>query len=259
MAKSKQTDTRSSKQNNDESPVIENPRLAKMGEGSDRPRLIGGKILQMPVHPVLSRGGKKMMNPIMMNTEREADKFERTDIDYPEQEERKEMTRKRTSKQRNEGYLRIRLRVKDRKMSLVEVHKVDGPLITENEIQDNLVYEASISSKRIAIGSIIDVGVNRSYPNPGVPGQEGHFFIEVPSYEFDARLPIEDLSLSLLPKVEIAVYRVKGQVNKSIGEKSVAVEFIDELREVARLKGIAIKRLSQKSQTEIRNLLRKKF
>ena len=91
MAKSKQTDTRVSKQNNDESPVIENPRLAKMGEGSDRPRLIGGKILQMPVHPVLSRGGKKMMNPIMINNRKRADKFERTDIDYPEQEERKEI------------------------------------------------------------------------------------------------------------------------------------------------------------------------
>ena len=180
-----------------------------------------------------------------------------TDIEYGKQEELKESASKKSSKQEGEAYLRLHLRVEDGQMSLVEARKVDGPLLIENDIDSNLVYEADLPSKRIALGSIIDVGVNRSYPNPeGVPGQQGHFFIELPSFEFDARIPAKELSSRDLPKVEIAVYRVKGPVKKSVGEKSLALEFGNELREVARLKGISLKALPQKSQAEIRKIIK---
>ena len=142
-------------------------------------------------------------------------------------------------------------------MSLIQAHKVDGPLIIEDRIDGNLAYEVILSSKRIALGSIMDVGVLRSFPNPyGVPGQEGHFFVELPSYEFDVRIPAKDLSISLLPNVEIRLYEVKTPISKIIDEKSLGDQFRNELNEVSRLKGINIKTLSQRSQTEIYNLFR---
>jgi hypothetical protein len=175
--------------------------------------------------------------------------------DFPPQQKYNE--KGDSSGQKGKAYLRLHLRVEDKKMSLIEAQKVDGPLIIEDRIDSNLVYEAVVSSKRIALGNITDVGVNRSFPNPnGVPGQEGHFFVELPSYEFDARLRAEDLSPSLLPEVEITVYNVREQITNIIGKESLAQELRNEVHELARLKGIKIESLSQRSQTEIHNLFR---
>jgi hypothetical protein len=257
MSKSNQKESRPSRQSSEESPIIEDPRLPKMDEHSNRPKRIRGKIMRMPLNPSPSKGGKKLMDAVPVDIEGQEGTFESTEIEYGKQEERKVGTKKESSRQEGEGYLRLHLRVQDGQMSLLEVRKVDGPLLMENEIDSKLVYEAALPSKRIALGSIIDVGVNRSYPNPeGVPGQEGHFFIDLPSFEFDARIPAKGLSSRDLPKVEIAVYRVKGPVRKTAGEKSLAVDLGNELREVARLKGISLKSLPQKSQTEIRKILK---
>jgi hypothetical protein len=156
-----------------------------------------------------------------------------------------------------EAYLRLRLHVENSELSVVEARKVDGPLIMPDTIDGNLAYEVTVGSNRIAAGSIADVGVNRSFPNPqGVPGQEGHFFVELPSYEFNVRIPRENLSPSTLPKAEVAIYRVKSPVKQSIGDKPLRSQFSNELREVARLKGIPVKKLSKPSQSEINRLFR---
>jgi hypothetical protein len=160
-------------------------------------------------------------------------------------------------KQKNtEAYLRLRLRVENSEISIVEAHKVDGPLIMPDTIDGNLAYEVTVGSNRIAVGSIADVGVNRSFPNPQVPGQEGHFFVELPSYEFNVRIPREALSPSTLPKAEIALYRVKAPISQAIGDKPLPSQFSNELREVARLKGIPVKKLPTPSQSEINELFR---
>jgi len=260
MNKSEQTKQRPLKQSSDEYPVIENPTLEKMDKDLDLPPTrIGGKILKMPIDPQPPRGqGKKVMDPFPDRTQEKIDTTNETDIEYPPQKELRKVQKKvqkKTPRQKDEGYLRLRLLVQNGVMSVVEAHKVDGPLIMEDRIDSTLVYEAVVSSKRIATEAITDVGYNRSYPNPeGVPGQEGHLFVETPSYELYARLPVRDLSSSLLPKLEIALYRVKSPIENTMGEKSLAAKFGNELREVARLKGISIKELPQASQKEIRNV-----
>jgi hypothetical protein len=81
------------------------------------------------------------------------------------------------------------------------------------------------------------------------------FHTEIPS---SPSFPVQKVLISfnhpLLPKVEIAVYKVKSPIG--IGEKSLAADFGNEPREVARLKRINIKTLPQRSQKEIRNVLR---
>ena len=253
------------KENSDAPPIIEYTRFAKMGEGLDLSTSIEGKIIRMPIddlHPSPVRANKKLMDPFPENIKKEkqeegANTGEGTDSnDYSQQEKYKEIGKK-SSRQKDEAYLRLTLHVEDGKMSLIQAHKVDGPLIIEDRIDGNLAYEVILSSKRIALGSIMDVGVLRSFPNPyGVPGQEGHFFVELPSYEFDVRIPAKDLSISLLPNEEIRLYEVKTPISKIIDEKSLGDQFRNELNEVSRLKGINIQTLSQRSQTEIYNLFR---
>ncbi|MGI0033875.1 MAG: hypothetical protein ACRD97_11475 [Nitrososphaeraceae archaeon] len=145
--------------------------------------------------------------------------------------------------------------VQNRDISVTEVHKVHGPLIIEEQIDGSLVYEMLISSKRVAIGSLTDVGFNRSFPNPeDVAIQEGHYFVQLPTFEFYARVPIKDLSSSQLSKIEIVVYRVKSPIAKPVGDKSLSLEFGNELREISRLKGINIRTLSKQSRADIRNI-----
>jgi hypothetical protein len=158
-------------------------------------------------------------------------------------------------KQKPEAYLRLRLRVENSKISIVEARKVEGPLTMPDKLDGDLAYEVTVGSNRIAAGSIADVGVNRSFPNPqAAPGQEGHFFVELPSYEFNVRIPRESLSPSTLPKAEIAIYRVKTPVSQSIGDKPLRSQFAGELREVARLKGITVNKLPESIQSEINRL-----
>ena len=58
-------------------PVIEDPRLPKMDENSNRPRRIRGKIVRMPPNPSPSRGGKKLMDPVSLNKEENQVTFEK--------------------------------------------------------------------------------------------------------------------------------------------------------------------------------------
>jgi hypothetical protein len=254
-----------SKQNSDASPVIEDPGLPKMGEALDHIMPIEVKIVSMPTDdsniPPMG-GSKKLMEPFSKNMEdaQEIDKGgrERTDVDQSQQEKYKEIEKK-PPKQKDEAYLRLTLRVQDGNMSLIQSHKVEGPLIIEDRIYGNLAYEVILSSKRIALGSIVDVGVNRSFPNPygERSDQEGHYFVELPSYEFDVRIPAKDLSISILPHIEIILYEVKSPIDTIISEKSLAYQFRSQLHEVSRLKGIDIQALPQQSQTEIYSLFRK--
>lgn len=256
MVKSERLENRHLRQNSDEPPVIENPTLEKMDEALERPKRVKAKKHKMAIDPPARIRGKNLMKPIPTNIQKDADTHQGPDFQYPPQEEFRKGSEK-PSRQKIEGYLRLRLLVQDGNISLTEVHKVNGPLVIEDKIDSSLVYEVLVSSKRVAIGSITDVGFNRSFPNPkDVAGQEGHLFVEVPSYEFYARLPAKHLSFSALPKVEIAVYRMKSPIEKAIGEKSLALDFGNELREVARLKGINIKTLSKRSQSKIHKLLR---
>ena len=243
-------------------PVVENSNLPRMTEAAVQPRRIGGKILRMKEDPFPeSKGrGKNRMSPVKIDAEALEITSER---EYPEQKEKrhKQENKKKTgssslSKQKSEAYLRLHLRVENGKMSIVDAHTVEGPLVMQSEIEGNLAYEATLGSKQIAVGSVADVGVNRSFPNPqGIPGQQGHYFIELPSYQFNIRLPRNDLSPSTLPKVGISLYRVKSTIGKRIEEeRPLLAQFKNELREVARLEGIPVKKLSKPIQTEINKL-----
>ena len=67
----------------------------------------------------------------------------------------------------------------------------------------------------------------------------------MPSYDVDVRIPRAGLSLSVLIKLQISLYRVKEEVKSPISEKLLCDQFNKELRQVAFLDGININKLSR--------------
>jgi hypothetical protein len=66
------------------------------------------------------------------------------------------------------------------------------------------------------------------------------------------------LSLSVLKKLQVSLYRVKEEVKSPIGEKLLRDQFNKELRQVAFLDGININKLSRPLQVKINRFLDKR-
>ncbi|MCB0168088.1 MAG: hypothetical protein KDI79_27925 [Anaerolineae bacterium] len=252
-------------QDSEDAPVfIDNPKRPAMDERSIRPKRIKGATLRMPdsdepeVTMMSAAGqGLNLMPPVpddidLSDQEEEGASLMETFQGMGDQEgPGPEVT------EGDEGYVRLRLRVEGDTISVAGVTAVDGPLVIPENIHSGLVYEATYNQKRIGLGTIPDPGEFRSFPHPTpVPGQEGHHITELPSYEFAVRVPKTDFSRQKLSKINVAVYRIKGDPpSKSVGPEQLSSQFSQELREVVQLKGIRIDDLDADVQEELRQVL----
>jgi hypothetical protein len=231
-------------------PVVGSPRLAKMTEEAPRPTPVGGKTLLMPAAPKPDTARTGRMAP-----------FKAVGIAAirqpkvrPEMEARKLVTEQVP---KNDGYVRLQLRVSGEKVSVVGARAVEGPLVQESKLDGDLVYEAVLDGRRVSVGSIPDAGVKRSFPAPDGRGEmQGHFVTELESFDVAVRLPASDVSLSALPKLDIALYRLKEELpRQSLDERPLAEQFGRELREVGRIKGIRPDRLDESFRLELKKAL----
>lgn len=157
------------------------------------------------------------------------------------------------------SYLRMRVRVDNGEMSVVDVREVEGPLSMRNTLPSGFAYEVTQGAKRVAVGSVPDLGEWRSYPSPsGPPEVRGHHVTTQTDAEFSVRVPREELSVSALPQTQITLYQVKDTSQEKTIPHGVALAdtFTNEIREVARLKGIKIDSLSKDSQKNILRALK---
>jgi hypothetical protein len=148
-----------------------------------------------------------------------------------------------------ESYLRLLLHVEDGELSVRGVSEVPGPLGDPEPLHGDLVYEVTVGSKQIAAGAVPDPGVRRSFPplpDSGAPGVEGHHVVEVPSYDFTARVPAAEVSSANLPDVQVAIYRLEGgQVVQPRQNRPLPEQVGHLVQEVARLRGIHLEELPQ--------------
>jgi hypothetical protein len=146
-----------------------------------------------------------------------------------------------------EGYVRFRVRVEDGEMTVVDSHLVESTLVQQSAVHGNFVYEITEGEKRLHLDSIPDLGVFRSFANPdGPPEQRRHHIYELSTYEFDVRVPVKELASAALPRVAIALYRVKdARPPMTAGVMPLSAQYQRELREVARLEGIPIQVLPE--------------
>ena len=255
--------------------VIEDPNLPRMGEKPARAgRAKGGKVMDVNAKP--ARGGKDHMGAGRKAPATTAKSRSKKPGDaFPDQVAGKGQAAKSSARKpgapgtargrastggrASESYLRMRMRVENGEMSVVDVREVEGPLSMPDNLPSGFVYEVTLGPKRVAVGSVPDLGEWRSFPSPSGPAElRVHHITSLPDAEFTMRIPREEVSLSALPKTEVALYQVKEPAGDRPIPRglSLEAEFTNEIREIARLKGIMVNVLPKEAQKEIRRALK---
>ena len=139
-----------------------------------------------------------------------------------------------------ERYVRFRVHVEDGEASIIDSHLVASPLVTPATIHGEYAYEVTDGTRLLHAESIPDLGQFRSFPDPeGSREQRGHHITDLWSYDFDARVPAEELVRDALPNIDIVLHRVKEQTTmRLVPNQPLGAQFERELREVTRVQGI---------------------
>jgi hypothetical protein len=237
-------------------PIVEDPKLGRMGEGEVQPTRIGGRMTLMPEEPKPDEGTRNRMAPFRHVKSPSETRMPKSG--YPEQQPPKPPRRTkpagRGSKQGKEGYVRLRVLVQNSEMSVAGAKFVEGPLAPMETLHPGLAYEVTLGARCVAADGIVDAGQWRSFPDPlGRPGLEGHHITEVPSYEIAVRVPAQELSMSALPKTRITLYRWRGTGPAApVAGRSLKSQLKGRVETVATLRGIRMSRLSKQAQAEVR-------
>lgn len=144
-----------------------------------------------------------------------------------------------------EQYVRLRVRVEDSELSIVGSHLVDGPLAQTAAFQGGYAYEVTEGNHLLHAGSIPDLGVVRSFADPGgTLEQQRHHTYELSTYDFHARVPAQALRRAALPKIAVVLYRVteraaaRAMPPQALSAAPLGVQRARELREMGRVVGI---------------------
>jgi len=152
--------------------------------------------------------------------------------------------RQRRTRSRSEGsgrYVRFRMRVEDGKMSIVDSHLVDSELMMPPTLYGEYAYEVTDGATLLHADSIPDLGVVRSFADPnGTREQLRHHTYRESTYEFDVRVPADQLVGAALSKIAVVLYRVKEQApTRALTTRvPLGTQFERELREVTRVSRI---------------------
>ena len=166
------------------------------------------------------------------------------DARQPPSGEPPDQQRPRQAERTGEQYLRLRVRVDNEQLSIVDSQLVDGPLTQTTAFQGRFAYEVTYGGRLLHAGSIPDLGTVRSFAHPnGTLEQRGHHTYELSSYEFDARVSAAQLQGTELSKISIALYRVKQPARPDapramLSSELLAVQREQHLREIGRVVGV---------------------
>jgi len=144
-----------------------------------------------------------------------------------------------------ERYVRLRVRVDDGDLSIVDSHVVEGPLAQATTFEGGYAYEVTDGDRLLHAGSIPDLGVGRSFAHPnGTLEQRRHHTLTLSTYEFNARVPAEALKRASLPKTAVVLYRVKERpptrtaLARPLSAAPLGEQRAREMREVGRVVGL---------------------
>jgi hypothetical protein len=235
-------------------PVVEDPKLPRMGEGDPAP--LRGRVALMPDEPKKDTGTQKRMAPFKRRAGSAEARMPKDG--YADQEPPKPPRRPNSgAPKKKEGYVRLRVLVHDGELSVVGAKFVEGPLAQTETVHPGRAYEVMLGSRRVSAGVIPDAGQWRSFADPtGRAGMDGHHITELPSYEIAVRIPADELSMSALPKAQITLYQWRGAAPTELVEgRSMKSQLPGRANVIATLKGIRLNKLPKQAQAELRQAL----
>jgi hypothetical protein len=144
------------------------------------------------------------------------------------------------SADRDEQYVRLRIRVRNGGLTVVDSHLVDGPLGQVTGFPGTNAYEVTLDDRLLHAGALPDLGVQRSFPNPEGPAAErGHHITQRDVQEFTARVPAADVTRETIGRIAVRLHRVKEEAHaRVLGAMPLATRFEREVRPVAELVGL---------------------
>jgi hypothetical protein len=139
-----------------------------------------------------------------------------------------------------EQYIRLRVRVRGDRLSILDSHLVDGPLAQAQGFATANAYEITVGDRLLHAGALPDLGGQRSFVNPdGPPEQQGHHITERPVFEFMARVPAHEVTPETISTIAVRLHRIKDEARTDrLGVEPLAAQFPREVRTVAELVGL---------------------
>jgi hypothetical protein len=139
-----------------------------------------------------------------------------------------------------EQYVRLRMRLVGDRLTVVDSHLVDGPLLPEKAFGGTNAYEVALGNRLLHAGSLPDLGVQRSFINPeGPESQQTHHIAERDVLEFSARVPAAELTPDTIGDVAVRLHRVKGEARAEVLSGDLLdAQFSREMRPMAELRGL---------------------
>jgi hypothetical protein len=144
------------------------------------------------------------------------------------------------SSAQDEQYIRLRIRVHNGELTVIDSHLVAGPLGQVTGFPGGNAYEVTLGDRLLHAGALPDVGVQRSFANPsGPPDQRGHYITERSVYEFTARAPAAEVTPETIDQIAVRLHRVKEEAHADrLSAAPLGRQFERELRPIAELVGL---------------------
>jgi hypothetical protein len=156
-----------------------------------------------------------------------------------------------------DGYVRVQIRMEKGQLSVIDIKQVPGPLAIPSAVIRGYTYEVLLDEQQIALGSVSDVGVRRSFANRDVPGPEGkHHFAALPTFEFFARIPKGHVSTANLPKINIVLHNVHEAPDRLTTLTPLQKQSGVNTVEVGRLSGIKLEQLPPAIRPHLEQILK---
>jgi hypothetical protein len=159
----------------------------------------------------------------------------------------------------SDGYIRLELHVENGRLSIIGMKQVPGPLALPSAVARGYAYEVLVDEQQVALGSVPDVGVRRAFANRDVPGPQGkHYIVNVPTFDFSARIPKGYVTTMNLPKLNIVVHRVREAPDRFTTLAPLQRQSGVETEEVGRLAGIKLEELAPAVRPQLEEILKER-
>jgi hypothetical protein len=118
----------------------------------------------------------------------------------------------------DDSYVRLLVRMEQGNMRVVDAREIAGPLVQPDTVAHGLAHELLIGGRRVAIGSLPDAAVSRSFSEIGPEGPREHHIYPLDTYEFVIRVSRSELRGTELARMTVNVVSVQANRGETLND-----------------------------------------